>query len=108
MDEVSLSAFGEWTEIPGAHHVIPSGFMRVVELLAEGIPAHVIQLGKPSVVFTGTRPHPALGALRLSPGMRVTIIMMPGRAVRVERSPGRRGRMRMSSGRWWWSARTVR
>ncbi|XP_040103822.1 spermine oxidase isoform X3 [Oryx dammah] len=47
MDEVSLSAFGEWTEIPGAHHVIPSGFMRVVELLAEGIPAHVIQLGKP-------------------------------------------------------------
>ncbi|KAK1337295.1 hypothetical protein QTO34_001921 [Cnephaeus nilssonii] len=46
MDEVSLSAFGEWTEIPGAHHVIPSGFMRVVELLAEGIPAHVIQLGK--------------------------------------------------------------
>ncbi|XP_033617094.1 spermine oxidase isoform X2 [Fukomys damarensis] len=47
IDEVSLSAFGEWTEIPGAHHVIPSGFMRVVELLAEGIPAHVIQLGKP-------------------------------------------------------------
>nr|KAF6472551.1 spermine oxidase [Molossus molossus] len=46
MDEVSLSAFGEWTEIPGAHHIIPSGFMRVVELLAEGIPAHVIQLGK--------------------------------------------------------------
>ncbi|XP_006894281.1 PREDICTED: spermine oxidase isoform X4 [Elephantulus edwardii] len=47
MDEVSLSAFGEWTEIPGAHHIIPSGFMRVVELLAEGIPSHVIQLGKP-------------------------------------------------------------
>ncbi|XP_004398254.1 PREDICTED: spermine oxidase isoform X6 [Odobenus rosmarus divergens] len=47
MDEVSLSAFGEWTEIPGAHHIIPSGFMRVVELLAEGIPTHVIQLGKP-------------------------------------------------------------
>ncbi|XP_021564437.1 spermine oxidase isoform X6 [Carlito syrichta] len=47
MDEVSLSAFGEWTEIPGAHHVIPSGFMRVVELLAEGIPTHVIQMGKP-------------------------------------------------------------
>ncbi|KAG8513364.1 Spermine oxidase [Galemys pyrenaicus] len=47
MDEVSLSAFGEWTEIPGAHHVIPSGFMKVVELLAEGIPARVIQLGKP-------------------------------------------------------------
>ncbi|XP_005380869.1 PREDICTED: spermine oxidase isoform X1 [Chinchilla lanigera] len=47
IDEVSLSAFGEWTEIPGAHHIIPSGFMRVVELLAHGIPAHVIQLGKP-------------------------------------------------------------
>ncbi|KAM5246693.1 spermine oxidase isoform 2-T2 [Ctenodactylus gundi] len=47
IDEVSLSAFGEWTEIPGPHHIIPSGFMRVVELLAEGIPAHVIQLGKP-------------------------------------------------------------
>ncbi|XP_060042874.1 spermine oxidase isoform X2 [Erinaceus europaeus] len=47
MDEVSLSAFGEWTEIPGAHHIIPSGFMRVVELLAEGIPPHAIQLGKP-------------------------------------------------------------
>lgn len=47
IDEVSLSAFGEWTEIPGAHHIIPSGFIRVVELLAEGIPAHVIQLGKP-------------------------------------------------------------
>uniref|UniRef100_A0A8C9JU24 Spermine oxidase n=1 Tax=Panthera tigris altaica TaxID=74533 RepID=A0A8C9JU24_PANTA len=47
MDDVSLSAFGEWTEIPGAHHIIPSGFIRVVELLAEGIPAHVIQLGKP-------------------------------------------------------------
>lgn len=47
MDEVSLSAFGEWTEIPGAHHIIPSGFARVVELLAEGIPPHVIQLGKP-------------------------------------------------------------
>ncbi|XP_012494743.1 PREDICTED: spermine oxidase isoform X1 [Propithecus coquereli] len=47
IDEVSLSAFGEWTEIPGAHHIIPSGFMQVVELLAEGIPAHVIQLGKP-------------------------------------------------------------
>ncbi|EDM06999.1 rCG64359, partial [Rattus norvegicus] len=47
IDEVSLSAFGEWTEIPGAHHIIPSGFMRVVELLAQGIPPHVIQLGKP-------------------------------------------------------------
>lgn len=47
IDEVSLSAFGEWTEIPGAHHIIPSGFMRVVELLAKGIPPHVIQLGKP-------------------------------------------------------------
>lgn len=47
IDEVSLSAFGEWTEIPGAHHIIPSGFVRVVELLAEGIPPHVIQLGKP-------------------------------------------------------------
>ncbi|XP_036607302.1 spermine oxidase [Trichosurus vulpecula] len=46
MDEVSLSAFGEWTEIPGAHHVIPCGFMRIVELLAQDIPDRVIQLGK--------------------------------------------------------------
>ncbi|XP_028902303.1 spermine oxidase [Ornithorhynchus anatinus] len=47
MDEVSLSAFGEWTEIPGAHHVIPCGFVRIVELLAQPIPRSVIQLGKP-------------------------------------------------------------
>ncbi|XP_012687330.1 spermine oxidase [Clupea harengus] len=47
MDEVSLSEFGEWTEIPGAHHVIPSGFMQVVELLAQDIPGRVIRRGKP-------------------------------------------------------------
>lgn len=47
MDEVSLSEFGEWTEIPGAHHVIPDGFMQVVELLAQDIPARVIRQGKP-------------------------------------------------------------
>lgn len=47
MDEVSLSAFGEWTEIPGAHHIIPGGFARVAELLAAGFPPHVIRLGKP-------------------------------------------------------------
>lgn len=47
MDEVSLSAFGEWTEIPGAHHIIPAGFARVAELLAAGFPPHVIRLGKP-------------------------------------------------------------
>ncbi|KAI4903340.1 hypothetical protein NFI96_034375 [Prochilodus magdalenae] len=47
MDEVSLSEFGEWTEIPGAHHVIPAGFIKVVELLAQDIPARVLHLGKP-------------------------------------------------------------
>ncbi|XP_076871719.1 spermine oxidase [Brachyhypopomus gauderio] len=46
MDEVSLSEFGEWTEIPGAHHIIPGGFIRVVELLAQGLPGHVLRLGK--------------------------------------------------------------
>ncbi|XP_036439013.1 spermine oxidase [Colossoma macropomum] len=47
MDEVSLSEFGEWTEIPGAHHVIPAGFIKVVELLAQDIPARVLHLSKP-------------------------------------------------------------
>ncbi|XP_028833829.1 spermine oxidase [Denticeps clupeoides] len=47
MDEVSLSEFGEWTEIPGAHHVIPAGFIKVVELLAQDIPGRVLRLGKP-------------------------------------------------------------
>ncbi|XP_007896219.1 spermine oxidase [Callorhinchus milii] len=47
MDEVSLSEFGEWTEIPGAHHVIPSGFVNIVEILACDIPESVIQLHKP-------------------------------------------------------------
>ncbi|XP_059821672.1 spermine oxidase [Hypanus sabinus] len=47
MDEVSLSEFGEWTEIPGAHHVIPSGFINIVEILAQDIPKSVIQLTKP-------------------------------------------------------------
>lgn len=47
MDEVSLSEFGEWTAIPGAHHVIPEGFMKIVELLAQDIPSHTITLNKP-------------------------------------------------------------
>uniref|UniRef100_A0A8C0QTJ0 Spermine oxidase n=1 Tax=Canis lupus dingo TaxID=286419 RepID=A0A8C0QTJ0_CANLU len=36
-----------WTRSPGPTISSPPGFMRVVELLAEGIPTHVIQLGKP-------------------------------------------------------------
>lgn len=47
MDEVSLSEFGEWTAIPGAHHVIPEGFMKIVELLAQEIPSNTITLNKP-------------------------------------------------------------
>ncbi|KAJ8407536.1 hypothetical protein AAFF_G00273930 [Aldrovandia affinis] len=47
MDEVSLSEFGEWTEIPGAHHVIPGGFVQVVELLAQAVPARVLRLNRP-------------------------------------------------------------
>ncbi|XDV15443.1 hypothetical protein PO909_015538 [Leuciscus waleckii] len=47
MDEVSLSEFGEWTEIPGAHHVIPVGFIKVVEILAQDIPSRVLRLSKP-------------------------------------------------------------
>ncbi|KPP68844.1 spermine oxidase-like [Scleropages formosus] len=47
MDEVSLSEFGEWTEIPGAHYVIPGGFIKIVELLAQGIPERVVRLNKP-------------------------------------------------------------
>uniref|UniRef100_A0A8C0HEE1 Spermine oxidase n=1 Tax=Chelonoidis abingdonii TaxID=106734 RepID=A0A8C0HEE1_CHEAB len=47
MDEVSLSEFGEWTEIPGAHHVIPCGFIKIVEILAHSIPESIIQLCKP-------------------------------------------------------------
>ncbi|XP_043917940.1 spermine oxidase [Protopterus annectens] len=47
MDDVSLSEFGEWSEIPGAHHVIPSGFMKIVEILAQDIPESIIQLRKP-------------------------------------------------------------
>ncbi|KAJ7327250.1 hypothetical protein JRQ81_017009 [Phrynocephalus forsythii] len=47
MDEVSLSEFGEWTEIPGAHHIIPYGFMKIVEILACSIPESVVQLNKP-------------------------------------------------------------
>lgn len=47
MDEVSLSEFGEWTEIPGAHHVIPGGFMKIVELLAQDLPSRTLRLGKP-------------------------------------------------------------
>ncbi|KAM9792343.1 spermine oxidase [Neosynchiropus ocellatus] len=47
MDEVSLSEFGEWTEIPGAHYVIPGGFMKIVELLAMEIPSSTICLNKP-------------------------------------------------------------
>ncbi|CAL1601299.1 unnamed protein product [Knipowitschia caucasica] len=47
MDEVSLSEFGEWTAIPGAHHVIPGGFMKIVEVLAQDIPSNTITLKKP-------------------------------------------------------------
>ncbi|CAL8272594.1 unnamed protein product [Gadus morhua 'NCC'] len=46
MDEVSLSEFGEWTEIPGAHHVIPGGFMKIVDILARDIPPRNVSLGK--------------------------------------------------------------
>ncbi|KAM9315190.1 LOW QUALITY PROTEIN: spermine oxidase [Pholidichthys leucotaenia] len=44
MEEVSLCEFGEWTEIPGAHFVIPEGFVKIVELLAQDIPSHTICL----------------------------------------------------------------
>ncbi|XP_025071817.1 spermine oxidase isoform X3 [Alligator sinensis] len=47
MDEVSLSEFGEWTEIPGAHHIIPCGFIKIVEILVRSIPESVTQLRKP-------------------------------------------------------------
>ncbi|XP_050965871.1 spermine oxidase isoform X1 [Labeo rohita] len=47
MDEVSLSEFGEWTEIPGAHHVIPAGFIKIIEILAQDIPSRVLRLSKP-------------------------------------------------------------
>ncbi|CAL8330233.1 unnamed protein product [Merluccius merluccius] len=47
MDEVSLSEFGEWTEIPGAHHIIPGGFAKIVEILARDVPSRSISLGKP-------------------------------------------------------------
>ncbi|XP_044284983.1 spermine oxidase [Varanus komodoensis] len=47
MDEVSLSEFGEWTEIPGAHHIIPCGFVKIIELLSCSIPESVVQLNKP-------------------------------------------------------------
>lgn len=47
MDEVSLSEFGEWTQIPGAHFVIPEGFMKIVQLLAQDIPSRTICLSKP-------------------------------------------------------------
>ncbi|XP_015458509.1 spermine oxidase isoform X2 [Astyanax mexicanus] len=47
MDEVSLSEFGEWTEIPGAHHVIPAGFIKVIELLSQDIPGRVLHVNKP-------------------------------------------------------------
>ncbi|ETE57500.1 Spermine oxidase, partial [Ophiophagus hannah] len=47
MDEVSLSEFGEWTEIPGAHHIIPCGFMKIVEILSRSIPESVVHLNKP-------------------------------------------------------------
>lgn len=47
MDEVSLSEFGEWTEIPGAHFIIPEGFTKIVELLAQDIPSRTICLSKP-------------------------------------------------------------
>uniref|UniRef100_H3DL16 Spermine oxidase n=1 Tax=Tetraodon nigroviridis TaxID=99883 RepID=H3DL16_TETNG len=46
MDEVSLS-LGEWTEIPGAHFIIPEGFAKIVELLARDIPSRTICLNKP-------------------------------------------------------------
>ncbi|XP_068177843.1 spermine oxidase [Antennarius striatus] len=47
MDEVSLSEFGEWTEIPGAHYIIPEGFMKIVQLLSQDIPSRTICLSKP-------------------------------------------------------------
>ncbi|KAM9819072.1 spermine oxidase [Syngnathus typhle] len=47
MDEVSLSEFGEWTEIPGAHYIIPTGFNKIVTLLSRDIPLHTICLNKP-------------------------------------------------------------
>ncbi|XP_029999684.1 spermine oxidase [Sphaeramia orbicularis] len=47
MDDVSLSEFGEWTKIPGAHYVIPDGFMKISELLAQGMPSNTINFNKP-------------------------------------------------------------
>ncbi|XP_054635622.1 spermine oxidase isoform X2 [Dunckerocampus dactyliophorus] len=47
MDEVSLSEFGEWTEIPGAHYVIPGGFMKITDILAQDIPPNTVCLSKP-------------------------------------------------------------
>lgn len=47
MDEVSLSEFGEWTEIPGAHFIIPEGFTKIVELLARDVPSRTVCLSKP-------------------------------------------------------------
>lgn len=42
IDEVFLSVFGEWIEIFGVYYIIFLGFMRVVELLVEGIFVYVI------------------------------------------------------------------
>ncbi|XP_078449231.1 spermine oxidase [Lampetra fluviatilis] len=47
MDDVSLAAFGEWTEIPGAHHIIPTGFTSIVDILQRGIPNSSIRISKP-------------------------------------------------------------
>ena len=47
MDEVSLSQYGSFEELPGVHYVIPPGFEAVVHLLKDEIPKENILLEHP-------------------------------------------------------------
>lgn len=76
MDEVSLSAFGEWTEIPGAHHIIPAGFALAV------LPARAL-------VPQAVRLRRALPARALRPRAQRLDLRPRGARHGAERRPGR-------------------
>ncbi|XP_021378631.1 spermine oxidase-like [Mizuhopecten yessoensis] len=57
LDEVSLSEFGGYQELPGVHYSIPKGFKSVLNILKKNIPTENILLNTPVKCIHWNRKH---------------------------------------------------
>lgn len=57
LDEVSLSEFGGYQELPGVHYTIPRGFNGVLNILKKNIPTENLQLNTPVKCVHWNRKH---------------------------------------------------